>query len=64
MPSLVEIGPPVLKIFEGFLPYIDHGDHLGHVTWIIHRHIGFPFLKLLHIKFGFDWPSSFREEGL
>ena len=53
MPSFIEIGPPVpeKKIFEGFL----HG-----VTWIIYIHIGYPFLLMLYIKFGFDWSSGFR----
>ena len=37
-----------------------HGGHLGHVTWIIYIYIGYAFLLMLHIKFGFDWPSGFR----
>ena len=62
MPSFFEIDPPVLekKIFEGFLPYMDIAAILGHVTWIIYIHINYPFLLMLHIKFGFDWPSGFR----
>ena len=62
MPSFFEIGPPVpeKKIFEGFFTIYGHGGHLGHVTWIIYIHIGYPFLLMLHIKFGFDWPSGFR----
>ena len=36
------------------------GSHLGHVTWIIYIHISYPILYMLHIKFGFDWPSGFR----
>ena len=39
-----------------------HGGHLGHVTWIIYIYIGSHFLQMLHIKFGFDWSSSFREK--
>ena len=35
-----------------------------HVTWIIYKHIGSPFLYMLHSKFGFDWPSGFRGEDL
>ena len=52
MPSFVEIGPSVLekKIFEEFLPYMDMGAIF----------IGSPFLLMLHIKFGFVWPSGFR----
>ena len=38
-----------------------HGSHLGHVTWIIYIHIGFPFPQMLHMKFGFDCPRGFRE---
>ena len=26
--------------------------------------LSFPFPRRLHIKFGFDWPSGFREEDL
>ena len=37
-----------------------HGGHLGHVTWTFRS----PFLRMLHMKFGFDWPSSFRGEDL
>ena len=66
MPSFIEIGPPVLekKIFEGFFTIYGHGGHLGHVTWIIYILIGYPFLLMLHIKFGFDWPSGFRGEDV
>ena len=63
MPSFVEIGPPVLekKVFDGFFTIYGHGGHLGHVAWIIYiLYIGSPFLKMLHIKFGFDWSSGFR----
>ena len=65
MPSFFEIDPPVLekKIFEGFLPY-GHCGHLGHVTWIIYIHIDYPFLLMLQIKFGFDWPSGFRGDDV
>ena len=37
------------------------GGHLGHVTWIIYLYFHSPFILMLHIKFGFDWPSSFRD---
>ena len=37
-----------------------HGGHLGHVTWTIYIN----FLRMLHMKFGFDWPSGFRGEHL
>ena len=41
-----------------------HGGHLGHVTWIIYIYIGYPFLLMLHKKFGFDWPSGFRGDDV
>ena len=41
-----------------------HDSHLGHVTLTIHINFHSPFLRMLHMKFGFDWPSSFREEDL
>ena len=37
-----------------------HGSHLGHVTLIVYIYIDSPILLMLHMKFGFDWPSSFR----
>ena len=66
MPSSIEIGPPVpeKKIFEGFFTIYGHGGHLGHVTWIIYIHIGYPFLLMFYIKFGFDWSSGFRGEDV
>ena len=59
MQRFVEIGLPVLekKILKGFYHIYGHGGHLGHVTCIIYIHIGF-------IKYGFDWPSGFRENDL
>ena len=64
MPSFTEIDPPVpeKKIFEVFFTIYGHSGHLGHMTWIIYIHIGNPFPLMLHIKFGFDRPSVFREE--
>ena len=40
------------------------GGHLGHVTWILRSNFRLPYPWMLHIKFHFDWPSSFREEDL
>ena len=42
----------------------EHGGHLGQVTWNIYIHIDSPFLQMLRMKFGFDWPSGFREEDV
>ena len=44
-----------LKIFAIY----SHGGHFGHVTLTIYIHFHFLFLRMLHIKFGFDWLSSF-----
>ena len=49
-----------LKVFAIY----SHGGHLGHVTWTIYINFRSPFLRILHMKFGFDWPSGFRGEDL
>ena len=66
MPSIVEICPLVLEKEEYFRVFTiyGHGSHLGHVTWIIYVHIDYPFLLMLHIKFGFDWPSGFKGDDV
>ena len=38
------------------------GGHLGHVTRMSQTNFCSPYPWRLHIKFGFDWPSSFRGE--
>ena len=40
--------------FKGFAIYSHHGGHLSHVTWTIYTRFRSPFLKMLHMKFGFD----------
>ena len=40
------------------------GSHLGHVTQMTRTKYRSPYPRRLHIKFGFDWPSSFGEEDL
>ena len=47
----------ILKIFTIY----GHGGHLGHVTWTIYINLYPPFQRRLHIKFGFIWPSGFRD---
>ena len=47
-----------LKVFAIY----SHGGHLGHVTLTIYANVHSLFLRMLHIKFGFDWPSGFRED--
>ena len=41
-----------------FFAIYSHGGHLGHVTLTIYTNFHFLFLRMLHIKFGFDWLSS------
>ena len=48
----------ILKVFAIYSP----GGHLGHVTWTIYINFRSPFLRMLHMKFEFDWPSGFIEE--
>ena len=52
------------EFFEKVFTIYGRGGHLGHVTWTIYTNFGSHFPRRLHIKFGFDWPSSFREEVL
>ena len=65
IPSFVEIGPLVLekKILKVFAIY-SRGGHVGHVTCIIHITFSYPFLRMLHMKFDFDWPRGFRGEDV
>ena len=37
------------------------GGHLGHVTKTIWTNFRSPSLRSLHMKYEFNWPSSFRE---
>ena len=56
-PRLSGPGEDNFKVFTIY----GHGGHLGHVTWIINIHIASNFLRMLHLKFGFDLLSGFRE---
>ena len=49
-------GEEFLKVFAIY----SHGRQLGHVTLTINTNFHCTFLTTLHIKFGFEWPSSFR----
>ena len=50
------------EIFKGFYHIYGHGGHLGHVTWTIYINFRSPFPRRLHMKFGNNWPSGFRED--
>ena len=41
-----------------------HGGRLGHVTWTNYTNVRSLFLRMFHMKFGFDWHSGFRGEDL
>ena len=49
-----------LKVFAIY----SHGGHLGHVTLTSYLNFHCLLLTMLHIKFGFDWPSCFRGEDV
>ena len=50
--------------FQRVFTIYGRGGHLGHVTQMPRTKYGSPYPWRLHIKFGFDWPSSFGEEDL
>ena len=66
IPSYMEIrlSVPENKICERVFTIYNRGGHLGHVTLTIYTNFGSPFPRRLHIEFGFDWPSGFREEDI
>ena len=37
---------------------------LGHVTLTIYINFLSPFPRMLHMKFGFDWPCGFKGEDV
>ena len=41
-----------------------HGGPLGHVACTIYIYFLSHLPRRLHTKFGFDWPSGFREENV
>ena len=49
------------RFLKGFTIY-GHCGQFGHVTKIIDIYIRSHFLLMLHIKFGFNWSSGFRED--
>ena len=51
-------GEDFLKVFTIY----GRGGHLGHVTRTIYKNFRYLFPRKLHKKFGFDWPSGFRED--
>ena len=61
--DLRTFGSGVEDILRFFTIY-GHGGHLGHVSWTIYINFRSPFPRRFHIKFGFDWPSSFRGEDV
>ena len=52
------------KDFFVFFTIYGRGGHLGHANWIWRSNFRLPYLWMFHIKFHFDWSSSFREENL
>ena len=50
----------LLKVFTIY----GRGGHLGHVTQMPRTNFHSPYPSRLHIKFGFGWPSGFREKDV
>ena len=53
-------GEDCLRVFTIY----GHGGHLGLVTQMPRIKFRSTYQRRLHIKFGFDWPSRFREEDV
>ena len=49
-----------LKVFTIY----GRGGHLGHVTKTVWTNFRSPILRRLHMKYEFNWPSSFRGEDV
>ena len=65
MPSFKIRGLPALeKKNEGFLIRYGQGGYPRPVTWAIDISFLSHCQRKLHMKFGFDWPSGFREKCL
>ena len=47
---------------EGFYHLRAYCDHLVHVTQNNFINFCFPFSRRLNIKFGFDWPTGFKDK--
>ena len=62
--SKIRLQVSVLRTNGPLVAIYSHGGHLGHVTWTIYINFRSPFLRMLHMKFGFDWPSGFREKEI
>ena len=56
------LNEPLLAFLKAILVKVyaiySHGSHLGHVTLTIYTNFYSIFLRMLHIKFGFDRPSG------
>ena len=52
------------KRFLNVFTIYRHGGHLGYVTWTIYINVCSSLPRRLHMKFGFDWPSSFGAEDV
>ena len=50
--------------FLRFFTIYGRGGHLGHVTKTIWTNFCSPILRSLHMKYEFNWPSSFRGEDV
>ena len=55
---------PEEEDFLKFFAIYSHGGRLGHVILTIYTNFHSLFLRMLHKKFCFDWPSGFRDVSI
>ena len=60
--SLIRLVVLEKKIFKGFFTIFGHGGHLEFRIKTILAIFRSPSAWMLHIKFGYIWPSGFRGE--
>ena len=64
MASFKITGPGSGEDFFKVFTIYGHCGHLGHVTCTIYINFLSHFPRRLHVKFGIDWPSGFRDEDV
>ena len=55
---------PYMYYFNTFTKALRNYDAILLTFQLPLVHIGSPFIQMVHMKFGFDWPGGLREEEL